>query len=122
MRTIHGPDFVLTPSPNIEMTINTSETKGITFTLVTNKKHKKKQKASFLLFISSSNSRSKTLLILQPSSLPKAIITHSVLKPVTTCPGLTIIYSLAITTSKIIRLQVASLSVFLASKSRPKVK
>jgi len=122
MRTIYGPNFVPTPSSNIEITVNISETKDVTFTLVTNKKHKKKKKATFLSSISSSNFRSKTLLILQAFPLSKAITTHLVLKLVATCSGLTVIYSLVITTSKIIRPQIASLFIFLASKPRPKVK
>ena len=46
------------------MTIDVPEAEEVAFTLVSNKKHKKKDKVSFLPFMSFSNSRSKTSLIL----------------------------------------------------------
>lgn len=53
-----------------------------------------KSKVSFLSSISSSDSKSKILLISWASPLSKAVITH---------PGLTVISSPAITTSKTIK-------------------
>jgi len=91
-------------SPNIEMAINVLEAEEVTFTLVSNKKHKEKNKVSFLPSISSSNSRSKTLLILWALSLPKARTTYLVSKPVIICPGLAMISSPAMITSKTIKL------------------
>ena len=86
------------------MAINIPETKEVTFTLVTTKKYKRKNKASFLSFISFSNFRNKTLLILWALSLSKSVTNHLASKPVTTHPNSVLISSLAITTSKIIKL------------------
>jgi len=66
----------------------------VAFTLVSNKKHKKKDKVSFLSSMSFSNSRSKTLLILWALSLSKAVTTCLVSKLVSTYPGLAMIPSL----------------------------
>ena len=60
MRTIDSSNLILMSSPNIKMAINLQE---VTFTLVTNKKYKRKSKASSLLFIFFSDSRSKILLL-----------------------------------------------------------
>ena len=70
MRTVYGPIPVLTPSPDVEMAIDVPEVEEVTFTLITNQKRKRKGKAPFLPSLSSSGSRSKTLLISQapPSS------------------------------------------------------
>ena len=60
MRTIDSSNLILMSSPNIKMAINLQE---VTFTLVTNKKYKRKSKASSLLFIFFSDFRSKILLL-----------------------------------------------------------
>ena len=46
---IYGPDLILTPSPNIEMAVDIPEAEEVAFTLVTNKKCKRKD--NFLLFL-----------------------------------------------------------------------
>ena len=47
MRTVYGPNPISTPSPDIEMDVDTSEAEEVAFTLVTNKKGGKgKAKAS----------------------------------------------------------------------------
>lgn len=108
---------------DVKITVNVPEAEEVAFTLVTNKKYKGKIKVPSLSFISFFNSRSKTLLILQTFSFYKAITTCLVLKPMISCPSSTVISSLAITTSKNIKLpQITSSSVFLASKSNLKVK
>jgi len=63
IRTIYSSDLFSTFSFNIEMAVDVSKTKEVAFTLVSNKKYKEKDKVSSLLFISSSNSKSNTLLI-----------------------------------------------------------
>ena len=79
-RTIYSPDFVLKSSSNIKIAVNIPEIEEVTFTLVSNKKHKEKNKASSLSSMSSSNSRSKTLLISQALSLSKVNITQQALR------------------------------------------
>ena len=64
MRTIYGSNLVPISFSDIKIAINILEAKEVTFTLVTNKKHKKKSKTSSFPSISSSNFRSKTFLIL----------------------------------------------------------
>lgn len=59
MRTIYSLDLILISSPNVEITINVPEAKEVAFTLITNKKHKRKNK----FFMSSSDYRSKILFI-----------------------------------------------------------
>jgi len=49
VEAIYGPDLILTPSPDIEMTVDTLEAEEVAFTLVTNKKYKRKDK--LLLFL-----------------------------------------------------------------------
>jgi len=49
IEAIYGPDLILTPSPDIEMAVDIPEAEEVAFTLVTNKKCKRKDK--FLLFI-----------------------------------------------------------------------
>jgi len=64
IKTIHGSDLVPTSSPDIEMTVDVLEAEEVTFTLASNKIYKGNRKASFLSPMFSSDSRSKTLLIL----------------------------------------------------------
>jgi len=94
------------------MTVDALEAIEVASTLITNKKYKKKNKASSFPFMSFSNSKSKILLILWASSLSKAITTHY---------GLVIVSSLTIIASKTIKLQITPFSVFLPSKSKLKV-
>ena len=95
------------------MTTDVLVTKEVTFILITNKNYKKKSKASFLLSISFSNSRSKISLVSRAFSLSKSIISS---------PGLVITSSLAIMTSKTVQVQITSPSILLAFKLKPKTK
>ena len=106
------------------MAVDVSKAKEVAFTLVSNKNYKEKNKVSSLSSISSSNSRSNTLLISQASSLLKAVTTCSASKPVTTYSGLAIIvtFSPAITISKTVKFQIVPLLVLSAFKSKPRVK
>ena len=79
--------------------------KEVTFTLVTNQKHKGKNKVSSPLSGTPLDSRSKTSLVSRALPLPKAITTH-----------------LTTTTSKTIQAQTVLSPVSLASKTKPKVK
>ena len=90
-------------SSNIEIAIDILEAEEITFTLVANKKHERKDKATFLPSMSSSNSKSKISLISQDFSLPKAIITYPVSNLVVTHSSLAVTSSLVIITSKTIK-------------------
>ena len=45
MRTVYGPVSSLTPSPDVEMAVDIPEVEEVAFTLVTNQKHKGKNKA-----------------------------------------------------------------------------
>ena len=57
IRSICGPDLVLMPAPDVEIAVDTPEAGEVAFTLVTNKKYKRKSKASFLssMFFSKNN-------------------------------------------------------------------
>ena len=48
MRTIYSSNLVLIFSSNVEMAADVLEIEEVTFTLVTNKKYKRKGKVSFL--------------------------------------------------------------------------
>jgi len=65
MRSIYGSDLVLMPAPDVEMAVDTPETGEVAFTLITNKKYKRKSKASFLSFMFFS--KNNTSLISQAS-------------------------------------------------------
>ena len=103
MRTIYGSDLVLISFFNISMAVDILEAGEVTFTLVTNKKHKGNCEASSLLFMFFSNSRSKTLLISQALSF-QSYDKSSSLKLVTTYSGSTVIFILTITISKTIKI------------------
>ena len=105
MRTVYGSVPVPTPSPDVEMAVDTPEAEEVAFTLVTNKKHKGKGKIPSLLSRTLSNSRSKTSLVSRAPPPPKAVTT----RPVTM-------------TSKTIQAQIALPPVPLAFKPKPKVK
>ena len=102
IRAIYGPNPVPMLFPNVKMVVDVLEAEEVIFTLVINKKHKRKSKASPLSFVLFSDFRSKTLLILRASSFPKTVISHLVLKPIKSCPSSAVISSPAIMTSKII--------------------
>ena len=99
MRTVYSPVPVPTPSPDMEIA------KEVTFTLVTNQKHKGKDKVPSPFSGTPLDSRSKTSLVSRALPLPKAMTTH-----------------LTTTTSKTIQAQMAIPPVPLASKTKPKVK
>jgi len=67
MRTIYSLDLVSISYPDIRIAVDVPEAE-VTFTLVTNKKHKGKGKASFFSFISPSDFRSKTAYFIGSSS------------------------------------------------------
>jgi len=87
MRTVYGPVPVPTPSPDVEMAVDAPEAEEVAFTLVTNQKCKGKGKAPSLPSLSSSGSRSKTLLISRAPPLSKAVTTLPASKPATTHSG-----------------------------------
>ena len=60
IRTIYSPDLVLMPFPNVKIAVDVLETEKVTFT---NKSIRKRVKPLFFSFMSSSNFRSKILLI-----------------------------------------------------------
>jgi len=60
MRTVYGPNSIPTQFPDVKMAVDVPETEEIAFTLVTDKKSKRKAKAFSLL---STDSRNKILLI-----------------------------------------------------------
>lgn len=78
MRTVS----ILTPSPNIEMVADAPEVEEATFTLVTNKKSKKKSKA----YSPSPPNSNKTLLVSRASSVPKTVTTSLASELAITCP------------------------------------
>jgi len=90
IKTIYGSNLVPTSSSNIEMAVDVPEAEEVTFTLVSNKKHKEKRKVSSLSSMSSSDSKNKTSLISWASSLPKDVTAHPASKLVITHYGLAI--------------------------------
>ena len=118
IRTVYGPNPILTSSPNVEMAVDVLEAEKVILTLITtNKKHKEKNKAPFFLSVFSTISRSKISLVLQPSSYPKVVTSHPVSKSVTTYSGSTVTPSSAIIISKTVKLQTVSLLVLLALRT-----
>jgi len=105
MRTVYGPVSIPTPSSNVEMAVDALEVEEVAFTLVTNQKHKSKNKVLSPLSRILPDSRSKISLVSRAPSLPKVV---------TTCPATTI--------SKTIQAQTALLPILLVSKSKPKAK
>jgi len=100
MKTVYSPNLISIPS-DVEIIVDVLETKEVAFTLVTNKKCKRKDKALSLSFIFSADSKSKTLLVLQASSLSKAVTSHSASKLVKTHLGLAVTPSLAATANTV---------------------
>jgi len=79
IRTIYSLDLASIPYLDIEIAVDVPETE-VTFTLVTNKKHKRNSKVSSFPSISSSDFRSKTLFISWASPLFIAVTTCPVSK------------------------------------------
>jgi len=100
------------------MSVDVPEAEEVTFTLVSNKKHKEKSKVSSLPSMSSSDSKNRILLILWAPSLPKDVTANPASKLVITHHGLAIIVipSPPITISKSIKPQIASSLALLTSK------
>jgi len=69
MRTVYSPNPIPTLFSDVEMAVIVPETEEIAFTLVTNKKSKRKAKAFSLL---STDSRNKILLVSRALS-PKTV-------------------------------------------------
>ena len=111
MRTIYGPNPIPILSPDIEIMVDALEIKEIAFTLVTNKKNKRKAKASSLPL---TDSRTKILLVLRASLISKIVIASVVSKLAATYFASAIAVA---TTSK-----PTPLPVSLASKPKPKAK
>jgi len=105
MRTIYSLVSIPTPSPNVEMAVDTPKVEEVAFTLVTNQKCKDKGKVPSPLSGTPSNSRSKTLLVSRALPLLKVVTTHP-----------------ATITSKTVQVQTAPPPVLLAFKPKPKVK
>lgn len=85
---------------DVEMTVDIPEAEKVAFTLVTNKKYKRKSKALPFLSMFFSDSRSKILFVSRASSCSKAVTSCLVLKSVTTCPGSSMTFNPALMTSK----------------------
>jgi len=117
MRTVYDPNPISTLSPDVEMVVDTPKAEEVTFTLVTNKKSKRKAKVSSL--ISSTNSGNKILLVSRAPSVLKTVTTSTASKPAATCPFSAVVATM---TSKPAQLQNASPLVLLAFKPKPKVK
>ena len=116
IRIVYGPNSILPFSPDIEIAVDTPETEEIIFILVTNKKGKRKAKVSSL---SSTDSKSKILLVSRAPLLPKIVTASVALKPAVTHFISAVI---ATTTSKPTQFQNVSLLVSLVSKPKPKAK
>jgi len=116
MRTVYGPTPISTPSPDVEMDVDTPEAEEVAFTLVTNKKSKGKAKASSP---PPTNSRNKIPLVSRASPAPKAATARTASKPAAIFPSSA---AAASTTSKPAQLQNGLPLVSLASKPKPKAK
>jgi len=81
MRTVYGPNPIPTPSSDVEMVVDALEVEEVTFTLVTNKKGKRKAKASPP---PPTNSRNKILLVSRASPVPKTVTASAASKPAAT--------------------------------------
>ena len=107
MRTVYGPNPILTLFPDVKMEVDTLEAEEVAFTLVTNKKgDKEKAKVSPPPLI---DFRSKISLVSRAHPIPKTVTTSAVSKP-------------AAVTSKSAQPQNASPPVPLAFKPKPKAK
>jgi len=116
MKTVYGPNPIPTPSPDVEMEVDAPEVEEVAFTLVTNKKGKRKAKMSSPL---PTNSRSKILLVSRAPPTPKAVTASVASKPAATCFSSA---AAASTTSKPAQLQNGPPLVPLASKPKSKAK
>jgi len=109
MRTVYGSNLIPTSSPDVKMRVDAPEVEEVTFTLVTNKKSKRKAKVSFP---SPTNFRNKISLVLRAPPVSKIVTTSTASKPATAATIL----------SKPAQPQSAPPLVPLASKPKPKVK
>ena len=116
MRTVYSPNPIPTPSLDVEMDIDAPEVEEVAFTLVTNKKGKRKAKVSSP---SPTNSRNKILLVLRAPSAPKAVTASVASKPAAIRPSSAVAAAI---TSKPAQSQNAPPLVLLASKPKPKAK
>ena len=85
MRTVYGPNPISTPSPDVEMDIDTPEAEEVAFTLVTNKKRGKGKAKVFSP--PPTNSRNNIPLVSRAPPAPKAVIASAASKPAATCPS-----------------------------------
>ena len=109
MRTVYGPNSIPTPSSDVEMDIDAPEVEEVAFTLITDKKGKRKAKVSSP---SPTNSRNKILLVSRAPPAPKAVTASVASKPA----------AAAAITSKPAQSQNVPPLVLLASKPKPKAK
>ena len=117
MRTVYGPNPILSPSPDVEMDVDAPEAEEVAFTLVTNKKRGKGKAKAFSP--PSTNSRNKILLVSRAPPVPKAVTASAASKPAATRPSSA---TAATTTSKPAQPQNGPPPVPLASKPKPKAK
>ena len=116
MKTVYSSNSIPTPSPNVEMVVDVPEVEEVAFTLVTNKKCKRKAKVSLS---PPTNLRNKILLVSRASPVSKTVTASTASKPAATHPSSA---AAATTLSKPTQSQSASPPVLLASKPKPKVK
>ena len=116
IRTVYGPNPIPTPFPDVKMEINVPEVEEVAFTLVTNKKGKRKAKTSSP---PPTNSRNKIPLVSRTPPIPKAVTASTASKPAATCSSSAVA---ATTISKPAQPQNTPPLVFLASKPKPKAK
>jgi len=116
MRTVYSSNPIPTSSSDVEMDIDAPEVEEVAFTLVTNKKGKRKAKASSP---SPTNSRNKIPLVSRALPTPKAVTTSTASKPAATHSSSAVA---AATTSKPAQPQNGPPLVPLASKPKPKAK
>ena len=116
MRTVYGPNPIPTPFPDVKMVVDVPEVEEVAFTLVTNKKGKRKAKTSSP---PPTNSRNKIPLVSRTPPIPKAVTASTASKPAATCSSSAVA---ATTISKPAHPQNTPPLVFLASKPKPKAK
>jgi len=116
MKTVYGSNHIPTLFPDVEMVVDALEVKKVAFILVTNKKGKRKVKASLP---PPTNSRNKILLVSRAPSVLKTITTSTASKPAATHSSSAIA---VIMTLKPAQSQNTPPPVLLASKPKPKVK
>jgi len=83
MRTVYGSNLIPTPSSDVEMRVDAPEVEEVTFTLVTNKKSKRKARVSSP---PPTNSKNKISLVSRAPSAPKTVTASTASKLAATHP------------------------------------